>query len=98
MKHKIQNPPVEKMKIVLIQDQHKKIINETISPLKRMVGVVSLEKIKSGGEFTIRILNVNQIRYRYEPATQKFEVHFLSLKKEDRKREGKFNDRIKTYR
>lgn len=82
------------MKIVLIKDHQKKILEEKISLFEKRLGIVSLEKIKNGSEFTIRILDVNHIRYHYDPKTQKFEVHFLSLKKEEKKMGVKDHEKI----
>ncbi len=84
------------MKIVLIKDHQEKILEKRISPIENHVGIVSLEKIKNGAEFTVRILDVNHIRYRYDPKTQKFEVHFLSLTKEEKRKEAQNHDKIHT--
>ncbi len=80
------------MKIILMKDHKKKILNKRISPLDQSVGIVSLEKIENGTEFTIRVLDVNHIRYHYDPETRKFEVHFLSLKKELKKKKVNENE------
>lgn len=84
------------MKIVLIKDHGKKILEEKISPFEKRVGIISLEKIKNGTEFTVRVLDVNHLRYHYDPETQKFEVHFLSLKKEAKERGVKNHEPIQT--
>jgi len=84
------------MKIVLIKDHQEKILEKRISPIENHVGIVSLEKIKNGAEFTVRILDVNHIRYRYDPKTQKFEVHFLSLTKEEKRKEAQNYEKIHT--
>lgn len=82
------------MKIVLIKDHDGKILEEEIAPFEKRVGIISLEKIRNGTEFTLRILDVNHIRYQYDPKTQKFEVHFLSLKKEQKKIRTKVHEKI----
>ncbi len=73
------------MKIVLIRDHHKKLLEKEFSNVEQRIGIVSMEKIKNGSEFTIRLLDVNHIRYSYNPRTQKFEVHFISLNKSTKK-------------
>ncbi len=72
----------KKMKIVLIQNHGKQILEKGFPPFEKQVGVVSLEKIEDGTEFTLRVLDVSHLRYHYDPKTQKFELQFLSLKKE----------------
>ncbi len=86
----------DRMKIVLIKDHQKKVLEKEISPFEKRVGIVSLEKIEDGTEFTIRILGVHHIRYRYNPKTQKFEVHFLSLKKEEKRKDAQNHEKIHT--
>ena len=66
------------MKIVLIRDPQEKVLDRRVSPFQKSVGIVSLEKIEDGTEFTVRILGVDHIRYHYDPKTQKFELDFLS--------------------
>ncbi len=83
-KRHIKHPAV-KMKIVLIRDHQKKLLEKNFSNVEKRIGIVSLEKIKNGGEFTIRLVDVNHIRYSYDPKTQKFEVHFISLNKSIKK-------------
>lgn len=78
------------MKIVLIKDHQEKILEKEFwnssRDLEKSIGIVSVEKKKNTNEFTLRIFGVNHIRYRYSPKTQKFEVHFLSLKKQNREK------------
>lgn len=75
------------MKIVLIKDHQEKILEKEISGLEKSIGIVSLEKKRDANEFTLRILGVQHIRYRYSPKTQKFEVCFLSLRKQNKGKE-----------
>ena len=82
------------MKIVIMRDHQKKVLEKEIEPVEKTLGLVSLEKIEHGTEFTIRVLDVHHIRYHYEPETQKFEVDFLSLKKREKKKEIKSHDKI----
>ncbi len=82
------------MKIVLIKNRQEKILEKRISPSENHVGIVSLEKTKNGAEFTIRILDVSHIRYHYDPKTQKFELHFLSFKKEDKRKDAQNHEKI----
>lgn len=84
------------MKIVLIKDHQKKLLDERISTFEKRLGIMSLEKIKNGTEFTIRLLDVHHIRYHYDPKTQKFEVHFLSLKKAEKKRGTNDHEQIQS--
>lgn len=84
------------MKIVLIKDHEKKIMEEKLSPFEKRMGIVSLEKIEDGTEFTIRLLDVNHIRYQYDPKTRKFEVHFLSFKGQEKKRRAKSHEKIQS--
>ena len=58
----------------------KKKTGKNISSLDQHVGLVSLEKNNDATEFTIRVLEVNHLRYSYDPKKKKFELHFLSLK------------------
>ena len=69
------------MKIV-IGKNGKEILREKFSPVDESLGIISLEKLENATEFTVRVLDVNHLRYHYDPETQKFEVHFLSLRKE----------------
>lgn len=93
--NKTQTHGAKKMRIVLMQNHGKKIFEKRSSPFEKQVGLISLEKIENGTEFTIRVLDVNHISYHYDPATQKFEIHFLSLKEEARVREENGNGKIK---
>jgi len=69
------------MKIV-IEKNGKEILRKNFPPVDEPLGIISLEKIENGTEFTVRVLDVNHLRYHYEPGTQKFEIQFLSLRKE----------------
>ena len=82
------------MKIVLIRDHQKKLLDEKFSNVEKRIGIVSLEKIKNGSEFTIRLMDVNHIRYSYDPKTQKFELHFISLNKSTKKTRGPDHEKI----
>lgn len=76
------------MKIV-IGKNGKEILRKKLSPADESLGIISIEKVGKATEFTIRILDANRLRYHYDPETQKFEVHFLSLRKEFKgKKEG----------
>ncbi len=82
------------MRIVLVKDHQEKILEKRISDFENHVGIVSLEKTKNGAEFTVRVLGVHHIRYHYDPKTQKFELHFLSLKKEEKRKEAQNHEQI----
>ncbi|GEM_PF-3818271 len=82
------------MKIVLIRDHQKKLLEKKLSNVEKRIGIISLEKIKNGNEFTIRLMDVNHIRYSYDPKTQKFEVHFISLNKSTKKMRATDHEKI----
>jgi len=69
------------MKIV-IGKNGKEILSKKISPVDESLGIISIEKVGNATEFTLRVLDVNHLRYHYDPETQKFEIHFLALRKE----------------
>lgn len=71
------------MKIVIGKDG-KEILRKKFSPADESLGIISLEKVENATEFTVRVHDVNHLRYHYDPVTQKFEVRFLSLRKEFR--------------
>lgn len=77
-----------KMRIVMVKDK-KEILRKKFSSLDESLGIISLERRGNATEFTVRVLDVNRLRYHYDPVTQKFVVHFLSLRKEFKgKKEG----------
>lgn len=76
----------KKVKIVLIQDHHKKLLDKKMSPFEKQIGIISLEQLERSTEFTLRILSVRHIRYQYHPKTQKFEVQFVSLEKNSKEK------------
>lgn len=67
---------------IVIGKNGKEILRKKFSPVDESLGIISLEKAGNATEFTVRVLDVNHLRYHYDPETQKFEVHFLSLRKE----------------
>jgi len=69
------------MKIV-IGNNGKEILRKKFSPVDESLGIISVGKVGNATEVTVRVLDVNHLRYHYDPETQKFEVHFLSLQKE----------------
>jgi len=85
----------QKMRIVIVKDR-KEILKRKFSPVEQSLGIISLEKFENRTDFTVRVLDVNHLRYHYDPKTQKFEVHFLSLKKEEKKRGVKNHEPIQT--
>lgn len=84
------------MKIILIKDHQKKIFSQRIPSVEKSVGLVSLEKRKDSNKFTIRVLGVHHIRYHYNPRTQKFELNFLSLRKQLKEKENGNHEKVTT--
>ena len=82
------------MQIILMQEHHKKIMEKNFSPFEQQVGLVSLEKKKGLNAFTIQVLDAHHIEYKFDPATQKFEVHFLSVKKKISQKEEKSHGKV----
>jgi hypothetical protein len=72
-----------KLRIVLLEDGKKNILDKDFSKAEGHVGLISIEKQKDTTEFTIRAVETSHIRYHYDPKTQKFELQFLSHRSKD---------------
>jgi hypothetical protein len=83
------------MKIV-IGKNGKEILRKKFSPVDESLGIISIEKMGNATEFTVRVLDVNHLRYHYDPVTQKFEVHFLALRKEFKGKKVDEHEKIHT--
>ncbi len=70
------------MKLIVAKETGEKIVSEKISPIKKHLGIIALEQHHDGTRFTIDVLQVNHLRYTYDPETQILEVQFVSEKKE----------------
>lgn len=81
------------MKIV-VGKNGKEILRKKLSPSDESLGIISIERVGKTTEFTIRILDINRLRYHYDPETQKFEVQFLSLRNEFKGRKVDGNEKI----
>jgi len=80
------------MKVIIAKEFGEKIVNEKINPVSKHLGIISLEQNNQGTRFTIDVLQVNHLRYNYDPKTQTLEVQFLSFKKEFKGRKVKENE------
>lgn len=83
------------MKIV-IGKNGKEILKKEFSSMDESLGIISIEKLENATEFTLRVLDVNHLRYHYDPETQKFEVHFLSFQKEFKGKKVGENEKIQS--
>lgn len=81
------------MRIMIVKD-NREILRKRFSPIEQCLGVISVEHLKHGTEFIVRVLDVNHLRYHYSPKTKKFEVQFLSLKRELEGKRVKNNEKL----
>ena len=72
------------MKVIIAKEFGKKIVSEKMNPIRKHLGIISLEQNDKGTRFTIDVLQVSHLRYNYDPKTQTLEVQFISFKKEFR--------------
>lgn len=71
---------------IQINPAAKKKNHERPSECQKKIGIVSVEQSRESHDFLIRVMDVQQISYSYDPESQKFEVRFLSLKQVKKQR------------